>query len=394
MIYAPRSRNIIFCLLMSFLLPGCATLSYYSQTIGGQIELLQKRRPIKTVIEDKGVSAEVRAKLRLVQEARIFASKVLFLPDNKSYTDYVDLKRRYVLWSVFATPALSLKPYMSCFPVVGCMSYRVYFNQASARGFADELSKRHYDVHVTGVPAYSTLGWFDDPVINSMMRWKDYDLIGTLFHELTHQKVYITGDTVFNESVAKAVEQEGLRRWMGLHSSKADYREYLLDQERERDFVRLILNTQSRLKTLYGSNMDVRAKTLAKRGVFRDLRAEYIKLRIKWHGYEGYDEWMFSGVNNAKIQAVSTYYDYVPAFRRILRERNGDIRQFYQAVEKLKQLSRSERHELLKSDRKRPASGRGLQAITSMREISGLSQVFSQADIMPLFPVYIQVPLA
>jgi len=350
--YMSRTGKYLLTCFSVLLLQGCSTLSYYHQAISGQSELLQKRIPITAALADKNLDAQVRQKLLIVQEARVFAVKELGLPDNKSYHDYADLKRPYVMWSVFVTPAFSLKPKRWCYPVVGCITYRNYFSQSDAQAYADKMQAQGYDVYVTGVPAYSTIGWFDDPVTNTMMHWQDYDLVGTLFHELAHQKFYIKNDTMFNESLARTIEHEGLRRWMGSRLRDDVHKKYLLEDQREAEFVRIVLDARKELELLYAKK-DVAEKTLpAKLDIFRSLRREYIQLRKQWKGYEAYDNWMFSGVNNAKVQAIATYYDYVPAFKRMLAEQGDDLSLFYRHIEKLMNMNKKERDKFLSGMKK------------------------------------------
>jgi predicted aminopeptidase len=313
------------------------------------MELLEKRRPIDSVISDPSVDERVRQNLEMIQEARAFAVRELLLPDNDSYSEYADLGRPYALWNVFATPAYSLEPKQWCYPFVGCISYRNYFSQLPAQAYADSLQEQGYDVYVAGVPAYSTLGWFDDPVMNTMMHWQDYDLVGTLFHELTHQKFYIPGDTVFNESLARAVEQEGLRRWMAQHKDSRSYRQYLQESAREREFIQLVLGAREKLSALYASGLSEQAMFPAKLDIFRQLRRDYLELRTQWDGYDAYDRWMLSGVNNAKVQSVATYHDYLPAFNKILQQQQGDLADFYRQIESLMEMDTPERRAYLRA---------------------------------------------
>lgn len=329
------------------MLQACSTLSYYQQAVSGQMELLQKRRPIAVVIQDQEVDERTRRRLEMIVKARTFAVRELYLPDNDSYRDYADLGRPYALWNVFATPVFSLQPRQWCYPLFGCVSYRNYFSPVSARKYADQLEADDFDVYVAGVPAYSTLGWFDDPVMNTMMHWQDYDLVGTLFHELAHQKFYSQGDTVFNESLAKAIEQEGLRRWMDRQSDSERFQDYLQDVRRKKQFINMVLNTRNKLEVLYQSAMPSEAMLANKRDIFRGLRKNYRLLRQQWNGYAGYDRWFFSGVNNAKIQSIATYYDYVPAFEKMLQQYQGSLPRFYEELERLMVMSQQERREYI-----------------------------------------------
>ena len=195
------------------LLSGCSSLGYYSQLASGQLQLLRARTPVAEVLADPARDPTLRAHLAQSQQARNFASRHLHLPDNRSYRLYVDIGRPYVVWNVFATPEFSLSPQTHCFPIAGCVAYRGYYSQGAARGEAALQRQQGMDVAIGGVEAYSTLGWFDDPIISSMMHWGDERLATLIFHELAHQRFYVKDDTEFNESFATFVEQEGTRQW-------------------------------------------------------------------------------------------------------------------------------------------------------------------------------------
>jgi len=308
---------------------------------------MQRRQLIVDVIANDQTRPIVRDRLKMVQRAVKFAEKELGLPSQGSYTSYVDLGRDFVVWSVFVTPRYSLTPEQWCYPIVGCIGYRSYFSEGTARTFANRMQSQGFDVYVAGTPAYSTLGWFNDPVVSSMMHWKNYDLIGILFHELAHQKIYVKDDTVFNESFAKTVEQEALKRWMIAQSDPGSWQAYLQDKEREAEFIKMIQGTGKQLEKLYASDQSDQKKWTSKLAILRELRLMYFKLKQSWGGYEGYDRWMLSGVNNAKIQSVATYHDYVPGFQNVLMQQGNDLVHFYQAVKKLSTLSHAQRRKIL-----------------------------------------------
>lgn len=344
-----RWRTLLFS-IVAVTLTGCSGLDYYRKALVGQLELMNKVRPIETVIEDEKVPVDVRRRLELIQQARSFAVTELKLPDNDSYRDYADLQRPYAMWSVFATPPYSLMPVKWCYPLVGCYHYRTYFSLTESQAFAHQLHEQGYDTYVAGVPAYSTLGWFDDPIMNTMMHWEDYDLVGTLFHELAHQQIHINDDTTFNESFARTIEQEGLRRWMASQQQSERYHVYQAEVEREQAFVALVLETRSQLQSLYQTEMPHKEKFVRKLDIFRQLRARYLQLRRQWGGIDSYDHWILTGVNNAKVQSIATYYDYVPAFKKLLTECNQDMLRFYRRVSELTAMDINQRKRYLLSD--------------------------------------------
>jgi predicted aminopeptidase len=335
--------QIAVVLVAAITLAACSSVSYYSQAVSGQLSLLSKRRPIAEVLADPKTPPAVRARLQTVQRARNFASAELDLPDNASYRSYADLGRRYAVWNVFAAPELSLAPRQWCFPITGCVAYRGYFSRDAAVRFAKGLKDKGDDVEVEGITAYSTLGWFSDPVLNTMLRQPGYDLAALVFHELAHQELFVSGDTTFNESFATAVEEEGLRRWL-LHEHKPEvFRKYRERKRRQARFIALVMRTRERLKDLYASPMNDEAKRAGKRGAFAELKQEYAKLKKSWGGYGGYDRWFDRELNNASLVPIGSYHDYVPAFEQLLRDCDGDLKRFYRQARRIGKLSPTER---------------------------------------------------
>ncbi|HUP91850.1 MAG TPA: aminopeptidase [Solimonas sp.] len=324
---------------------GCGSnLGYYSDLAQGQYGLLRARQPIDEILADAQASPKLKERLRLVQEARRWASVHLLLPDNGSYTSYADLQRPYVVWNVFAAPELSLEPVQHCFLVVGCLAYRGYFDKAMAEATAAQLRAEGYDVHVGGVPAYSTLGWFDDPVTNTMMRWSDEQVVGTLFHELSHQLLYVKDDTVFDESFAQFVEDQGLEQFLRERGTANE--EHLQRRERQQQFVQLVLAARDRLDQVYRSSVPKEDKRTAKAAAFVQLREDYVRLRDQaWGGFAGYEPWFQQGqLNNAKLLPFALYDQYKPAFAALFAQQGGDWSRFYAAARRLGEMPAEQRH--------------------------------------------------
>ena len=333
-------------LLLALPLAGCGALDYYWQGIAGQLELLVHAKPVSEVAGATG-DESLRERLRRLQAIRAFASSDLALPDNATFTRYTDVGRPFVVWNVFATPALSLAPRQWCFPVAGCVAYRGYFAEADARAEAARLDAAGDDVHVSGVPAYSTLGWFDDPALSTFIRWREADLARLVFHELAHQVVYVKDDTSFNESFATAVEEEGLRRWLAAQSGRADAAALAADVERSRALRRewraLTDAARERLRVLYGDARPDADKLREKAAVFAELRREYDGLKARWGGLPAYDRWFANGANNAGLAAGALYSDRVAAFAALIAEEQGDLPRFYDRVRRLAAAPRAER---------------------------------------------------
>ncbi len=321
---------------------SCTNIGYYARCTEGQINILAQRRPITGLIREPDLSRELKDRLENVLRIRDFASRELLLPENGSYRSYVDVKRPYVVWNVVATPEFDLKPLQWCFPVAGCVNYRGFFSPEEAGDFAADLRRQGNDVYLYGVTAYSTLGWFDDPVLNTFFTRSEEDLAGLIFHELAHQKVYVKNDSAFNESFAKTVEMEGVTRWLKANGQPERIRSYLEGKQRNNQFIDLVMDYRNRLRELYARPLDADHKRREKAAMFQELRTSYAALKASWGGYQGYDRW-FAELNNAKIASINTYHTYVPAFRALLRQSGGNLAIFYQEVEKLGRLPRERR---------------------------------------------------
>jgi predicted aminopeptidase len=323
-------------------LAGCGT-AYVAQAAKGQVQILTARRPIDKVLADPRAAPELKQRLESVRAARQFAARELGLPDNKSYTSYADLKRDYVVWSVVATPEFSVEPHEWCFPFVGCVAYRGYFKEVKAEKFAQSLRMQGFDAMVGGVPAYSTLGKFNDPILSTMFGYGDDELASILFHELSHQVVYIPDDSGFNEAFAVTVEREGLARWLKYHGREADLDKYLKRRERQAEGMRIVARYRRELAALYDSDLsqdDMRAR---KGEVFARLVAELNALDARHGTKSQLVAELEDDPNNARLASLATYYDCVPGFERLLADQRRDLPRFYAAVREIAKLPRDER---------------------------------------------------
>ena len=332
-----------FLIICSLTVSACSSFGYYMDLMSGHSELIDKQKPITEILADKSTKPKLRSLLETSQKIRNFATKSLHLPDNDSYRIYADLKRRYAIWNVVAAKEFSTEPKKWCFLFVGCLSYRGYFSKDDAKAYANELKQEGYDVYLAGAKAYSTLGWFDDPLLNTMMYKSEARRAGIIFHELSHQIVYIENDTAFNEAFATAVEQEGIRRWMAKKGKDEQYQEYLIDKKRESGFNQLLQSTREKLKELYKSQKSDEEKRKQKNMIFSLQQKKYRALKKLWGGYNGYDQWMNQKLNNAHLLLISTYHDLVPTFNAMLKEENYNLKKFYLAVEKYGELDKEKR---------------------------------------------------
>jgi predicted aminopeptidase len=346
---AKRISDILFILLFATACLQCQSLPYYDQAINGHTEILRSREPISDLIEDADTPAGLRKKLIFIQTVRDFAEKQLHLPVNDHYLSYVELNRPYVVWNVFAAPEFSLKPKTWCFPIVGCVAYRGYFSEQDARRFGDALQQEGYDVFIGGAIAYSTLGWFDDPVLSTFLYLNAPETAALIFHELAHAILYIQDDTAFNEGFATAVEQEGLRRWQSSANDLKGYENWLLKGQRRQRFISLVSKYRAKLEDLYQGNLPLTEKRNQKAAVFNQMRSEFLDLKSDHNALAAYDAWFSHPLNNAQLISVSTYHDWVPAFRKILSESGGDLEEFYQRCRQLAKKDAAERHRILEN---------------------------------------------
>ncbi|WP_269532085.1 aminopeptidase [Chitinimonas sp. BJYL2] len=344
-------------LLSSLLLiSGCANLGYLAQAARGQAEVLDRARPIDDWLADPDLPAETVRKLRLVQQLRRFAVTELDLPDNASYTRYADLQRPFVLWNVVSTPELSLVPVQSCFPVAGCLTYRGYYDEAEARRYAQQREQAGEDVYLYGIPAYSTLGWFADPLLNTTLRLDDLAIARLIFHELAHQRVYVRDDTAFNEAYATAVEQEGLARWLTQHGNASQRLAAEQSEQRRQQVLALMNRGRARLSALYASASDDETKRQGKQRIQSEVAVDYAALKQSSGSVLGYDSWFRPAPNNAHFASISTYHALVPALRALFRSHGSDFPAFHAAVKLLAQQPAPERQASLAMLVSQPAS--------------------------------------
>lgn len=321
------------CTAAALALSGCAQVQYLAQAAAGQTRLLLQARPLAEVIADPATPEATRRQLRLAQDVRRYASAVLGLPDNRTFSSYTDLQRPFLVWNVFVAPPLSGTLRTYCFPVAGCVPYRGYFSQAGAEREAAKLRAAGDDVSVGGVSAYSTLGRLPDPIPSSLLRGGDSELIRTIIHELSHQVVYVPGDTGFNESFAVAVETAGARRYAQDRGLPAP--DETAGRARSRAVNALLLGTRAQLEKVYTSALPDAEKRAQKRAVLNEARQRYAVLKAGWNGYSGYDAWFTDdqgGLNNALLGSVAAYADHVPAFLALLDRLGGAFPAFYAAV--------------------------------------------------------------
>lgn len=353
---------------------GCAQwgsvdgAGYYWQSISGHVDLLQRARPVDDWLAAADTGEPLRRRLQAARGLRAYASEALALPDNASYRRYAELDRPSVVWNVVAAPTDSLQLKTWCFPVMGCVSYRGYFSEATARRLGERLAHEGWEVDVYGVPAYSTLGWTNwlggDPLLSTFIRGSDTELARLMFHELAHQVVYIADDTAFNESFATAVERLGVAQWLAERGDAAQARAWAAQEARRGQWRALLAATRAQLRAVYEPNGRERQekppRAATKMEAYAEFRARYADLRARWvreappgtdttrGGWARLDDWV-ARANNASLGAQGVYDDHVAAFTRLFERQDAPAatperwRRFYDAVRQLGALPKAER---------------------------------------------------
>jgi predicted aminopeptidase len=347
-----RSMQTAVVLLVLAPLASSCSLPFYWQAVSGQFDMLRKRTPIDVMLEDSDVDPELRNTLREVAEIRRFAIESLELPDNGSYTSYADLERPYAVWNVVAAEEFSIDPIRWCFPFAGCVAYRGFFDREDAERFRRKLAGRGLDTYSGGASAYSTLGYFSDPILNTMLAGGADEIAPLLFHELAHQKLYFKGDSELSEAFASVIEEFGTERWLDARHDVAGLARYRRRARQRGEFADLVARTQQRLADVYARKLSADEKRLAKETVFKRMRAEYAELRESWGPGANYDGWFEQPLNNASLASVATYRRWLPA----LRARLGAVglTRFYADMADLTRLGLEERAECLETWQGRP----------------------------------------
>lgn len=343
-----RFSIIVAAVAVVFNLQSCSSLSYYQQAAVGHLEIIYAAEPVASLLQKGDIDPELRQRLELSQRVRDFASQQLALPDNGSYRHYADLKRRYAVWTVVATSEFSLQPESHCFLMIGCFSYRGFYRDEDVGRYAERLKGEGFDVRIGGAIAYSTLGWFDDPILNTFVNGSEAKLVETMVHELAHQQLYFSGDSDFNEAFATVVAREGVREWFKESQNDKGWQEYLQDLQRRSDFNQLMLKGRGELLELYKQSLDEVKMRRNKAQFFSQLKLEYQRLkREQWQGYQGYDATMQQDLNNAHLAMLATYHRLTDAFQRLFNKAGRDFSRFYTLVAKLDDFSAAERESFL-----------------------------------------------
>ena len=337
-------------LLLVLLLGGCATLQFYGQAVRGQWQLMHARTSIDRLLSDTQTDPQIVAQLNLSRQILGFAQSHLGLVADGRYSSFVDLDRPYVVWNVFVAAEFSVEGRHWCYPFVGCAPYQGYFNEKMALKVAQRYAAQGYETYVGGVPAYSTLGWFDDPLLSSFIHWPKTDLANLLIHELAHSRVWVSGDVTFNESFAEFVGNQGLRAWLAAQNDLDTWRQWRHKRAAWFLFREFVMTAKKRLQDVYEASAEapLTVKRRRKSEALQALQACYRHHR-KQLGDGRYDALVVDGFNNAFLVSVGTYTDYLPGFAGLFVKVGEDWPAFFKAVEHLGELDPEQRHQQLTS---------------------------------------------
>ena len=335
---------MILRLLLVFCLSACSSPAYYLQAISGQKKLMQSRQDIQSVLDDPATPAGLAGQLETAGQIKAFAQNTLGLPVEDNYTSYVEVEGDALVWNVIATGEFSLQPKKWCFPVAGCVPYRGFFNRQKAQDSANRLSRKGMDVIVSPAAAYSSLGWFKDPLLSTMLSGSDIRLAAYLFHELAHQRLYVKNDGLFNEGYASFVEDTGVRLWLESNQQQEGLQKWLQLQDASKDFASLIGETRTQLSRLYRSGASDTVMRQRKAEIFAVLEHDYQQLSDKnWQGKRYYSAWFDEPLNNARLALFNTYEGSLCAFEGLWDKSGGDWQEFHHLAETKARLPKNQR---------------------------------------------------
>lgn len=345
----PNRLTAFFCAVLALALTGCEQLQYYHQAATGQLQLMGSRTPVARLLADSETDPALRRQLELAQDILGFAQQKMGMPHRGKYQSYVALADRYVVWNVFASPALAFASPRWCYPIVGCTPYRGFFDKEDAEQFAGDLGDTGYETYIGGVSAYSTLGWFKDPLLSSFLSYPPADLAELLFHELAHAQIWAPGDAVFNESLADFVGTEGARQWL-LTDGTDGYRKLAVWLKRQQQWEQMkqrLLELKDRLSEVYGDvSLSDDEKLLRKRDRYAEFRQCYNENRADLGGGR-FDRLVSEGVNNAFLVSLATYTNWREALQIPWRDAQQDWTSFFASMQLLEQLPHEKRQQQL-----------------------------------------------
>ena len=335
--------------LLAALLSSCCegtTLSYYPHLALGQLGLLAARRDVAEVLRDPHTPPALAQDLARVEGYLQFAGERLGLHVGGRYANYVQLDRPAVVWNVFATPEFSVAPVAWRHPLIGAAVYRGFFDLPRAQRTAQDLAARGFDVQLGGAVAYSTLGWFDDPLLSTFIGLPDERLAALLFHELAHGELFVPGDSAFNEAFATFVGRQGVIEWAEAHGRDSEASRAAFRARTEQ--AAFLLAWRERFVALYARPLADDQRRLLKEALFAAMRA--------CHARRGGGA-LPARLNNAVFVTVATYERWTGAFAALFDDAAGQWPAFFARARTIGNLPAAERKRRLDALAGRHAQG-------------------------------------
>lgn len=346
--YLRISLVLLACLALTLTLTthlsGCAGPAYYAQAVSGHMKLMRSRVPISELLDDPATDPELASRLHQANDIRVFAHNNLGLTNNDSYSQFAPTGKEAVTWNVVAAPEFSVNPRLWCFPVSGCVPYRGYFDEDKARSFAEKMKAKSFDVMISPAIAYSTLGWFDDPLLDTMLQYSDAQLAGIMFHELAHEKLYVKSDTAFSEAFAGFVEETGVQLWLEKTGQEVQLTQWQAGKQAALDFNRLLQDVRQQLQEIYIKNLPEEAKLALKRETLLAWSNRYRELvKQQWNDVDYFATWMSGELNNAHLALMNSYEGGSCAFTALYAQAGHELEPFYVLAEQKASLGAEQR---------------------------------------------------
>ncbi|MBC7457148.1 MAG: aminopeptidase [Bdellovibrionaceae bacterium] len=340
-------KKIISASVLLLSLTSCQIGYYFSSGLN-QWKMANTRELINEELLKKHTFTEdQKNKILLSQKARVFAFEKLKLKETKNYSTYIDLGRPYVTWVVQAAEKWQMKTYEWSYPIVGNMPYKGFFNEADAEEEAREMQKKGYDTYVRGVSAYSTLGWFQDSLLSSMLRYKEHDLVNTIIHEITHTTIYIKNNADFNEKLAVFIGAKGSEMFYKDLEGEDSKTLKLIKNENADDvlFAKFVTDELAKMTDWYTNHKkeiytasDELERQLRLSQIIDDF-ANKFKTTLKTNIYYKFEK---EKMNNAKLGMYKTYMENLDQFEVLYKKLNGDLLKFIDVVKTLEKSDNPE----------------------------------------------------
>lgn len=333
-------KKIIFLIILFQF--GCS-LPYLIKSGYHQSKILYNRVPIDNIIKDPLIATEVKRKLSLAQKAKFFSENTLHLKTTKNYSSYVQLERPYVSYILQVAHRFELKQYKWWFPIIGNVPYKGFPNRIESENESNEFPPHLYDKYIRGVSAYSTLGWFDDPILSSMINYSDHNLINLIIHETVHATIFIKNQSDFNERLATFIANKGTHLFYQSLEGKNAPTIKIIENENHDEmlFSKFISSEINELRKWYITNKN-NMNILLKKNRLKKIQNKFKKnilpkmLRLKYSTFQSRD------LDNAYLLSLSTYYKDLSIFEKAFKHYKGHFYSFLNFCKSLEKVKNPE----------------------------------------------------